>query len=206
MSKSFLHEAARAVRHHKHELTEDGRVHLPGSRVFIGGMFTARYQPPGGPVGEPIRGARCVYPNRVVGQGLNKILNLLAGHATSAALYLAPFSGNVTPAASWTGANWVGLATEFTTYTPATRVPWTTVPATAAELTNSAALAAATITFAAGGPYTIRGCALAEASAKSATTGALIAASRFDADLAGMIAGGKLALQYDLVAVDEADA
>lgn len=202
---AFLSDAARAVRNHKHEVTDDGRIEIPGG-FFIGGMFTARYEAPGGLVGQTVRGTRCIYPNRVVSQGLTKLLNLLAGHASSAALYLAPFSGNVSPAAGWTGATWAGLATEFTNYTPSTRPPWTTVEAVTPEISNAAALAAATITFSAGGPYTIRGCALAESATKGATTGALIAASRFDADLAGMVAGGKLALQYDLVAIDEGDA
>lgn len=207
MSKfgQFLREAARAVRNHKHEVADNGLIFLPGSRVFIGGVFTGRYAPPGGEFGEPVFGMRCVYPNRVVDQGLNKLLNLLGGHTSSAALSLAPWSGNVTPPASWTGANWSSLATEFTAYDPAARPPWTTVSTTTKELTNVAALAAATITFNAGGPYTIRGCSLAEASSKGGTTGALIAASRFDADLTGMMGGGKLALQYDLAAIDESD-
>lgn len=202
MSEAFFRDAFRAVRNHKHELAEDGSAYIPSARAFIGGVFGGRYAPPGAEFGPQfLSGA-----NRVVGEGLTKLVNLLGGHTTSASLYLAPFSGNVAPAAGWTGATWAALATEFTAYTPATRVPWTTVAATAGALTNTAALAAATITFSAGGPYTIRGCSLAESATKSATTGALIASSRFDADLTGMVAGGRLALQYDLAAIDEGDA
>jgi len=198
---AFMRDAARAVRNKKHEVTEGG-IYVPGARVFIGGAFSALYAPPG----EGFGPRQLAGPNRVVAQGLNRILNLLAGHASSVPLHLAPFSGNVAPADGWTGTNWAAAATEFTAYSAATRLPWTTVAATAKELSNSAALAEATITFNEGGPYTIRGCALAEAPAKGATTGILVAASRFDADLSGMVGGGRLALQYDLVAIDEGDA
>lgn len=198
---AFLRDAARAVRDNKHEVTEGG-IYVPGARVFIGGAFSGRYAEPGADFGP----RQLAGPNRVFAQGLNHILNLLAGHTSNVPLYLAPFSGNVTPADGWTGATWAAAATEFTAYAPASRVPWTTVASTAKELSNTAALADATITFSAGGPYTIRGCTLVEASAKSATTGIAVAGSRFDADLTGMVGGGRLALQYDLVAIDEGDA
>lgn len=199
---SFIRDALRAVRTNRHEIAEDGAIYVPGARAFIGGAFAHAYAAPGEGFGPKV----FEKPNRVVGEGLNHLLNLLPGHDTSAALYIAPFSGNVTPASNWTGANWVALATEFTGYDESTRLPWTTVAATAQQLTNAAALAAATLTFATGGPYTIRGAALASASAKSATTGRLIAAARFAADLTGMVGGGKLALEYSLSALDESDA
>lgn len=199
---SFIRDAMRAVRNNRHEIAEDGAILIPGAKAFIGGAFGHMYAPPGMEFGPKTIGK----PNRVVGEGLNTILNLLGGHTTSAALYLAPFSGNVTPAANWTGANWKDNATEFTAYSPSTRLPWTTVAATAGQLTNAAALAAGTLTFTGDGPYTIRGAALASASAKSATTGLLVAAARFGADLTGMVGGGKLALEYSLSAIDESDA
>lgn len=201
-TNSFLRDAVRAVRGNKFEIAEGGAVYVPGARAFIGGAFAHMYAPPGESFGPKV----IEKPNRVVGQGLNKILNLLGGHASSAALYIAPFSGNVTPANDWDGGDWAGLATEFTAYSPSTRVPWTTVSTSSGQLTNAAALAAATITFNTGGPYTIRGAGIAESSAKNATTGALIAASRFGADLTGMMGGGKLALEYALSAIDESDA
>ena len=198
----FIRDALRAVRTNRHEIAEDGAIYVPGARAFIGGSFAHAYAEPG----EGFGPKTIEKPNRVVGEGLNHILNLLGGHDTSAALFLAPFSGNVTPPGNWTGATWASLATEFTAYAESTRLPWTTVTATAQQLTNAAALAAATLTFNTGGPYTIRGAALASASAKSATTGRLIAAARFGADLTGMTGGGRLALEYGLSAIDESDA
>ena len=198
---SFLRDAAKAIRNNKHEVAGDGSILIPSAHAYIGGFFRTRYAPPGGEFG-PMH----VSSNRVVGQGLNKILNILGGHATNAPLFLAPFTGNVAPADGWTAATYPTVATEFTAYTSGTRLPWTTAPTTTKQLTNAAALAAATLTFSAGGPYAIRGCALVEGAAKGATTGALIVASRFDADLTGMTAGGKLAQEYAIGALDESDA
>lgn len=200
--RSIFRDAARAIRNFKYEHTDDGRIHVAGGvNALIGGYFRHRYAPPGQPFG-PV----CIEPNRLVTEGLVKLVNLLGGHVSSAALYIAPFSGNVTPQADWTGANFTANATEFTSYVGANRLPWTTVAATASpQIINTAALAAATFTLSAGGPYTIRGAGLLEAPVKSAITGALIVASRFDADLTGLVAGGKLALEYGISAVDEAD-
>lgn len=201
-SNGFLRDVVRALRTNRHEFAEDGSAYIPGARAFIGGAFAHQYTPPDGPAWPKT----LEKPNRVVGEGLNKLLNLLGGHATSAPLFLAPFTGNVVPAANWLGTNWAGLATEFTAYAESTRLPWTTVASSAQLLTNAAALGASTLTFNAGGPYTIRGCGLAEASNKGGSTGALIAAARFGADLSGMVGGGKLALEYGLSALDESDA
>ena len=194
--------AMRALRTGNFEMTPGGLIHLRQEHSFIGGSFRAAYAPPDGDFGPPV-----ISHNRVVGQGLVHLLNLLGQHATASPLYIAPWVNDTEPQAGWTGANFNANASEFTAYTPTTRVPWTTVPLTnVANLNNSAALAAATITFAAGGPYTIRGAALLEGSAKGGTTGRLIVASRFPDDLTGMMGNGRLSLEYSLVAMDEADA
>jgi hypothetical protein len=201
MSKgSLLAAVADGIQHHRYEMDQERGLFLTREKFFVGGAFRGTYFTP---QGEQAMSA--IAPNRFVNEGLNKLLNLLGGHVTAAALYLAPFMGDVTPAAGWTGANFTANASEFTAYSPTTRPPWTTVASTAQQLTNAAALAAATITFNTGGPYTVRGMGLLEASAKSATTGALIVASRFDDDLTGMMGGGKLALEYILNALDESD-
>jgi hypothetical protein len=200
--QALLRDAGRAVRALKHEFAGDDRIYIPGARMFVGGVFTARYQAPDADAFGPA----VIAANRVPAQGLNEVLNLLGGHSAAAPLYIAPFSGNVAVADDWTAANFTGNSTEFIAYTPGTRLPWTTVPSTAKSLSNAAALAASTLTFNAGGPYTIRGAGLLTDQARSATTGKLLAASRFDADLTGMMGGGKLALEYALQALDESDA
>ena len=107
---SFIRDVLRALRTNRHEVAEDGAIFIPGARAFIGGAFAHAYAPPG----EDFGPKTFEKPNRVVNEGLNRLLNLLGGHATSAPLYLTAFTGNVTPAANWTGATWPGLATEFT--------------------------------------------------------------------------------------------
>lgn len=203
LNPALVADALRAVRNHRYERADDGRLFVPGANAFIGGFTKARYAPPD----SDDFGPWSIGPNKVVDEGINFLLNLLGGHIDSVALYLAPFSGNVTPNADWTGANFAANATEFTAYTAANRVPWTTVSTTTKQLTNAAALAAATITLAAGGPYTLRGVGLLGSPAKNGTTGPLIVAARFpDSDLIGLAAGGKVALQYDVNAIDEGDA
>lgn len=197
---TLLREAKKALGNHKYEVSPQG-IFLPKARAFIGGVFTGTYTDPAGQAHAPVMGF-----NRVTAEGLNRLLGLLGNHSSGAALYIAPFSGDVTPADGWTGVNFAANSTEFAAYTPTTRVPWTTLAPTTKQLTNAAALAAATITFTAGGPYTVRGAGLLSNSTKSSNTGFCVAASRFGADLTGMAAGGKLALQYDLSALDESDA
>ena len=200
VNKALARDALRAIRNRKAEFTESG-LFVPGANMVAFGHFSARYAAPGEYFGPATIGA-----NRVVKEGLIEALNLIAGHISSTAKYLAPFTGDVAVSPDWKGSTFPALATEFTAYTSNTRVPWTTVQATTnAQVSNAAALAAATITFNTGGPYTIRGIGLLAAQGKGSTTGPLFAASRFADDLAGMTGGGKLALQYDLSAVDEGD-
>ena len=200
VNKALAHDALRAIANRKAEFTEAG-LFIPGANMVAFGHFSAAYAPPGEGFGPSTIGA-----NRVVKEGLIHALNLIANHIAPVAHYLAPFVGDVAVSADWKGTTFASAATEFTAYTNATRVPWTTVQATTVpQVGNGAALAAATITFNPGGPYTIRGIGLLTTSGKGSTTGGLFAASRFADDLTGMTGGGKLALQYDLSAVDEGD-
>lgn len=203
MNNAFLRDAVAAVRSNKHEICPDRGLFVPAAGAFLGGLFTGCYAEPGSDQFGPAHLA----PNRVVGEGLNKLLNLLTNHtAIPAGLYLGPFATNMSPADGLNAATFAATAGEFTAYDEATRPVYTTVTTTTKLVSNAAALAAATITFAAGGPYTVRGCGLLTSSVKGGTAGELIVAARFGADLTGMTAGGKLALQYDLGAVDESDA
>lgn len=197
----FAGEVAKAIRNFKYEVTRSG-IYLPGSKMHVGGIFGNAYAPAGEGFGPMERDH-----NRVVNQGLNYLLNAALGGATQeSAYYLAPFSGNVTPAAAWTAANFTANATEFTAYEGGSRLPWTTAPSTAQAIGNTAAIAASTMTFSAGGPYNVYGVGLLSASAKGATTGVLIAATRFDNPRTNMSPGDRLALEYVIAASDEAGA
>ena len=197
----FAGEAARAIRNFKYDRTPTG-IYIPGARASVGGIFRHALMPRGESSFLPW----VLDPNRMVNESLNYMLNAAFGGGSQVtAYYLAPYSGNVTPAAGWTGANFTANATEFTAYTPSTRLPWTTVASTAQAIGNSAALAAATATFTGTGPYTLYGIGLLEASAKSATTGMCVAATRFATARANLVAGDKLAFEYVITAIDEGD-
>jgi len=193
-------DALRAIAQHKADITDHG-LYVPSTQLFVLGHFTARIARPGEPFGPPT-----IAPNRVVNQGLIFALNLIGNHASPLSWYLAPFANDVIVSPDWTGSNFVAAAGEFTAYTAASRLPWNSAAATStAQVTNAADMSNATLEFNPGGPYTVRGCALLTTPAKSSTTGQLFAASRFANDLTGLTGGSKLALEYALSAVDEAD-
>lgn len=134
-----------------------------------------------------------ISPNIVVTEGMNYILSAaMDGAAPITAFYIAPFSGNVTPVASWTGANWVANATEFTNYVESTRPLWQKGDAAAGALGN--ADNPAVITAGVGGG-TVRGAVLVENATKGSTAGKLIAAMRLTADKA-LSEGEELRLRY----------
>lgn len=190
-------DIARAARNRSYEIADNGMIHLSSAKAFIGGVFACRHAP-AEEFGPAVIGA-----NKFVNEGLNHVMNVLGGHETAQPLFIAPFVGNVSVGADWKASTFKDVATEFTAYTASSRMPWTSVPSTAQSLNNTAALAAATLTLAAGGPYTIRGAAMLTADGKAATTGLLLVAARFGADMTGLQAGGKLSFEYTLSALDE---
>lgn len=195
-------DAARAIRNNKYDFSAERGLYIPGARAFIGGAFRTRVALGGAEFGDP-----ALDPNRVVTEGLIDILKVyFAGGTQKTAFYLAPYSGNVSPQASWTAANFAANATEFTGYTSATRVQWTpTTPTTAASVGNSANVSASTITLNATG--NIYGMAMiAGANAKGGTTGTLVAASPFANPRLNMASGDKLGIEYVLSAIDESEA
>lgn len=188
LSARHREEALSAIRRHKYEVAPGGIV-IPSMKLAIGGVFeTAKGDGPWD-----------VAPNLIVTEGLNHILGVALAQATQKlAFYIAPFGGNVSVAGTWTGANFAANATELTTaYSEANRVEWEKGSVAAGSVGNSAT--PAVFTFAAGGPYTVRGVALLEASGKGATTGVLIAAARLAADKV-MSEAEELRVKYTLSA------
>jgi len=138
-----------------------------------------------------------IEPNLVVTEGLNYLLSAaLAGGTQKTTFYIALFGGNVTPVAGWTGANFAANSTEFTNYDEATRQPWNDDAVSGGSIGNNTT--PATFTIGVGGG-TIRGAALVEASAKSATSGILVAAARFAADKV-LAAAEELRVKYVITA------
>jgi hypothetical protein len=89
--------------------------------------------------------------------------------------YCGVFEGNYTPLATDTAATFTSAATECTAYDETTRQAFVEATSTAGLITNAASKAVFTFNA----TKTIYGGFLASASAKSATTGSLLAAARF---------------------------
>lgn len=122
--------------------------------------------------------------NLVPTEGINFLLGVALGAVSkSAAFYLAPFAGAVTPAANWTAANFTATASEITSQTEGfagtARLAWTPGVASGGSIDNLSAKASFTIISASS--LNINGAALLTDQARGATTGALISATKFAA-------------------------
>lgn len=154
---------------HQYEVSDEG-IEFPRAKVMIFGEYEDNY-------GRT--------PNLVPTEGLNHILMVaLSNTAKLNTFYLALYSGNYTPTAALTAANFTATATEIVSgtegYSEATRQTWVPVITAAGVMDNYASKAVFTIATATS--LTIRGAALLSASAKGATTGVLISAARYAQD------------------------
>lgn len=184
-------QIAQALLAHKYEAMPGGQILLPDHKLALGGVFTS----------DVNGGDRSIDPNRVVTEGLvNLLVTFFQRGAQAAGFYLAPFSGNVAPAATLNAANFATTQTEFTAYSEAARVVWTPPVAnvTTPTIDNSASVATFTVNADA---QTVWGFGLLTASAKSATTGVLVAASQFSQAKA-VNTGDKLNTTYSFTASD----
>lgn len=165
MNKHQMEGILRALERGNYE-ESGGGVLVPEVSLRIGGRFSVSVN--GGP--EEFS------KNIVVTEGLNDLLSTyLDGGSQITAWYVGLFKGNVTPVNTWTAANVTANSTEATEYDEATRQAWSGGTAAAGSIDNLAAKAVFTINA----NITAYGAFLASASAKSATTGKLFAASRF---------------------------
>jgi len=191
LSKKSLSGLGREFRNKNFELTEKG-AYFNASRLFIGGAFGHRLE------GEK----REIAPNLFTAQGLNYLLGAaFDAQAQQTAFYLSLFSGNVTPAGTWTAANYVANSTEFTAYDETTRPVWARGDVANQVLSNTGT--EAQFTYSTGGPYTIYGGSLLTSSVKGGSAGLLIASARFATTRTNQIAGDKLLIDYSMTAVDD---
>lgn len=189
MSRRVVAEIQRLLRNRKFEVSDEG-LHLSNG-VFAGGRFGSSVN------GGPIERAH----NIVVTEGLVYLAQAaLDGGAQVSNFYLAPFSGNITPAASLTAATFNAAATEFTNYTETSRRQWNKVR-TGAAFSNSASIALITVNAAA---QTVRGCALMTEATKGSGSGTLISAGRFPNDRTGLGVNDQVGLLYDFAFQDDA--
>jgi hypothetical protein len=187
-------EIARHLRNGHFERTPGGLlIHRQGMNALVNGAFKhTLYR---GEEADP-----AIDANLVVNEGLNYMLNAaLRGATANSQWFIGLFSGNVNPQATWTGANVVAQSTEFTNYSEPTRQEWVTDPSTAQAVGNTGDEAMFTFT---GSGNTVRGAFLAQASARGAVTGVLLAAARFSSDRTGLGAPDRLGVEYVLSAVD----
>jgi hypothetical protein len=174
-----------AVRSGRFERTGDGGIYIPSERVLARGRFVVCKR------GEPEE----FFDNLVVNEGLDYILSAALGDTAGISnWYLAPFSGDVTVLATWTAAGFTAAATEWTDYDEAAR-PLCNFGSVASQgadsFSNKSSFTSSSDS------QTVRGVALISASAKSATTGTLLAASRLSSDK-GLDTGEVLDIGYGL--------
>ena len=165
MNKTLRNTIARALHLRRFERTDDGRIYMPDSKLFVGGSFRSDVN------GDDVR----LMNNLFTAEGLTYVLGTsFQAAAQITAFYLAPFSGDITPDGTLTGANFALRQTEFTNYNEATRVAWAppTAAITTPEIDNSAAPATFTNNLA---NATVWGFALMSSQVKRDTTGKCIA-------------------------------
>lgn len=190
--ESFRRDVARALAGHDFELAEDGRIYVPNTKAYLGGVFS-----------HDVNGRDAnVDPNLLPTAGLIDILTVYFKSGTQRTnFYLAPFSGNVDPAASLNGANFTATQTEFTNYSETARQAWTPPSGAlgSAAIDNSAAPGVFTVNA---DTQTVWGFGLLTTPGKSDTTGLLVACGKFASARAGLMDGDKLTVQYSFTATD----
>lgn len=122
--------------------------------------------------------------NLIPTEGIHHILDVVFGAtAKTATWYLGLYSGNATPASTWTAANWVANATENVSqtegYSGTTRPEFVDAVAAGGKIGNLASRAAYTIATAT--TVTFYGAALCSTNTRGATSGVLASATRFSA-------------------------
>lgn len=170
--------------------TTPGGVMVPNQRLLVGGKFFGQITRQGAVIDE------FESPNLVVNEGLNALLDIMFhGVSQITTWYCGVFEGNYTPVSTVTAATITSASTECTTYASSTRPVYDEAAASGQSITNSASRAS----FVFNATKTIYGAFLISASAKSATSGTLFAASQFGA-AKSVTSGDELLLTYTLSA------
>lgn len=163
-----------------------GGVFIPSNKLILGGTF----------LGQLVRDGKIIDEwedtNLVTNEGLDHVLDVIFHGGTQVTTwYLGVFEGNYTPVATVTAATITAASTESTAYDETTRQAYVEAAPSSQSITNSASKA----TFTFNATKTIYGAFLGSASAKSATTGTLLAAARFTSSKA-VVDNDQLLLTY----------
>lgn len=120
-----------------------------------------------------------VTSNLITTEGANYLIGvgISSGITRYSTFYIAPFSGNVTVADTWTAANFASTTTELTTqYSESTRVEFVeSAPASK----SSSNIASPAVLTAATDNVTVYGVGLISTATKGATTGVLLSAAKY---------------------------
>ena len=182
-------EFARAIRNRKFDVSDAG-ILFPQQQVFVGGAFDVEHRRGGDVIGRDLSA------NLLPTEGLNHLLDVvLHGTAQVTTWYVALFEGNYTPVAGLTAATFTASATECTAYDESTRVAYDEGAASGGVIDNASSRA----TFTMNASKTVYGGALLSASAKSATSGVLLAAARFSSSRS-VVDDDELAIKYTITA------
>ena len=164
--KEIIRDALKAGRY---ETTPEG-IYIHSENTLVQGVFTVSKR------GE----AEEFSKNLVVNEGLDYILQAAVGEtAGNANWYIALFTGDVTVVATWTALTFTATATEWTAYDEAARPGWSKGAVASAGVDSFSSKSSFTSSS---DTQIVRGAALLSASAKSATSGVLLASSRFSSD------------------------
>lgn len=190
----FFAEFARALRNFKFERTPGG-VMFPAQKITLGGVFSHCSNEGPGTAFGPWQADHNAYALEALDQMLSDWFN---NGSVPTGFYIAPFTNNITPSSSLTGATFAGTAGEFTGYTESARPQW--VPnGDASNQTMSNSNSPAEFTGGASAA-TIRGGGLLTSAVKGSTTGVVLVAAAPFAAANPLNPGGTLKIKYDLVA------
>jgi len=152
-----------------YETTPEG-VFFPAENALAQGVFSVAKR------GEPEEFSQ----NLVVNEGLDYILSAAVGATAGISnWYIALFTGNVTVVATWTAATFTATATEWTSYDEAARPAWSPGAVASAGIDSFSSKSSFTSSA---DSQVVRGAAMLSASAKSSTSGTLLASSRLSSD------------------------
>lgn len=176
-------ELLRQLANHQYEVTPSG-IYFEKTQALIGGT-----------VGHLLNGRDYrLDDNTWTTEGLNYLLDTGFNRSSAAtAFYVAPFSGNVTPASTLTAATFTSTLTEATGYAESARPEYTEAAAASGSTNNTSSRAEIT----ANATITVWGCGLLSVSTKSSTSGVCLAAAKFSASRS-LVSGDVLAFDYTL--------
>lgn len=191
MDTKLKREIAKTIRNNHYEVSEDG-IFLPSSHLLLGGRFGNQV------IRDGVASEWEYSDNIVVNEGLNHVLSIVLGAGTQiTSWFVAIFSGNYTPVATDNASNIASNSTEATGYSEANRIAYVPDAVSGQNIQN----ATTTADFSINSSFTAFGAFLVSASGKNATTGTLIAASRFSASRA-VVNLDTLRVTYGLTAAD----